>query len=147
MPPSGCTRAKENSTGFASEILQPFTCSKEKGAGFDIAGNISGFLHDIHYFDFHKYLRDSNPFSEDLLGWDDPIEVTKNVKDDEEVFKNPFMTLSRATIEVDRQNYPEALNDTNRLWVDPYSNFDYTMLICNTTGTLKSRASLHVNQG
>lgn len=107
----------------------------KKGAGIDVSGNITGYMHDIFYFDFHKYLRDSSPFDAELLGWEDHTDVSKKVTDDEEVFRNPWMSLSQATIEVDRQDYPDALNDSKRIWLDPDNVYDHTLLLCNTTGT------------
>lgn len=136
LPPSGCTRGEAVQKGFVESYHQPFNCSVEQGAPFNISGNITGFMHDIFYFDFHKYLRDEKPFNANLIGWDDPDIHPENVTDDEEVFKNPWTTLSQATIEVDRPDYPEALNDTSRLWLDPADVFDYTMLMCTTTGKL-----------
>ncbi|KAL5446676.1 hypothetical protein PMIN07_001393 [Paraphaeosphaeria minitans] len=132
IPPSGCTRDVPYENDLQGN-QQAFNCSIAKGAPLDVSGNITGYMHEIHYFDFHKYLRDENPFKAKIIGWNDSKTPPSDVSDDEEVFKNPWKTLSQATIEVDRPDYPEELNDTSRLWPDADNNYDYTMLLCETT--------------
>jgi hypothetical protein len=133
VPPSGCTLGETHEKDY-TETLQHFNCSVTEGAPFNISGNVTGYMHEIYYFDFHKYLRDESPFNAELLGWNDSNLLPAGVSDDEEIFKNPWTTLSQATIEVDRPDYPNELNDTSRIWRAPDDGYDYTMLMCNTTG-------------
>ncbi|KAJ4295177.1 hypothetical protein N0V90_007187 [Kalmusia sp. IMI 367209] len=117
---------------FAQGYHQDFKCTADK-AGFNIEGNITGYMHDIFYFDFHKYLSEAYPFESDTIGWlDSKIDAAK-VTDDEEVFKNPWVSLSQATLEMDRSDYPEGMNNSDALWSGNDNPFDFAMLLCTTT--------------
>ena len=138
VPTYGCTRGNASDYSFANESYQPFNCSTEKGAGLDASGNITGYMFEIFHIDFHKYLHDDTPFIGKLRGWNESDQVAATVSDDEEVFKNPWRTLTQLTIQLERQDYPEALKDPQRLWLYPKSTFDFTMLLCTTTGEFSS---------
>ncbi|KAK7179762.1 hypothetical protein PSPO01_14154 [Paraphaeosphaeria sporulosa] len=132
IPPLACTQGAPSENDF-QESRQSFNCSMAKGAPLDVSGNITGYMHEIYFFNFHKYLSDESPFKANILGWNDSKIHPADISDDDDVFKNPWKSLSQATIEVDRPDYPEQLNDTSRLWPDPDNNYDYTMLLCDTT--------------
>lgn len=61
--------------------------------------------------------------------------VAPHVKDDEEVFYNPWMHLEYAMIQVDTDDLPPSFGNSNLLWSESsQSSFDALLLVCNTTG-------------
>lgn len=134
VPPSACTRDAISTNGSHLDVSENFRCTREK-AGFEARGNMSGYLHDIYFFDFHKYLHEPYPFDATyMVGFDEAPETALNVTDDEEVFKNPWTSLSVATIELDRADYPDTMKgDDLPIWHDGTSPYDFTLLVCNTT--------------
>ncbi|KAF2110525.1 hypothetical protein BDV96DRAFT_635562 [Lophiotrema nucula] len=113
-----------------------FNCTK-KQSGIDLRGELVGSLHQTHFFDMHRYLREPAPFyNQTLLGMDEVPHIAPNVTDEEanDVFSNPWHWLAIFSISKDRELMPETYKNSEKVWRAGYFGpLDQLWLLCNTT--------------
>lgn len=138
IPAAACSLG--NQLAAYGDSLWPFNCSSKRG-GINIEGNFTNLIGQQHFLDAHKYLQESQPFSDQPKSWNSSIQkfaANVTVNEINSTFRNPWNWVSVVILpDIENLGTVEGV----RWLADPHIITDGTeksllrlILHCNTTG-------------
>lgn len=123
-----------NATMEGSTFYVPFNCTKNS-SGIDFAANITQAITQHAYLDFHKYLKEEEPFKgKSFSGWKAIKDRVPNITESEtdEIFRNPWHWMHVLKYADDVPHTSEEYMKDPNIWRIGGMQ-DLMLLSCNTT--------------